>query len=110
MPGTSQLTYEVEVKNATSVREFVYVHAHAGKVLNRYSSVAGLDPPRRRVFEGRPPVQVWQEGDAFPGTLNADQQNIVNFSGHTYWLFWNASAATRGTARAPRCRRSTTTR
>jgi Zn-dependent metalloprotease len=88
VPGTSQLVYEVEVTNGKNVREFVYVHAHAGKIVNRYSAVAGV--LHRRLFEGRPPVQVWNEGDPFPGSLNQDQQNIVTFSGHTYWLFFNA--------------------
>ena len=37
-----------------------------------------------------PANQVWQEGDAFPGALNQDQQNIVNFSGHSYYHFFNA--------------------
>ena len=34
--------------------------------------------------------QVWQEGDPFPGALNGDQQNIVNFSGDSYHFFFNA--------------------
>ena len=34
--------------------------------------------------------QVWQEGDAFPGDLNVDQQNIVNFSGQSYFHFLHA--------------------
>ena len=88
VPGTSQLVYEVEVTDGKTVRDFVYVHAHAGKIVNRYSSVNTA--LHRRLFEGRPPVQVWNEGDPFPGLLNEDQQNIVNFSGHTYWLFFNA--------------------
>ena len=88
VPGTSQLAYEVEVTDGKTVRDFVYVHAHAGKIVNRYSSVNTA--LHRRVFEGRPPVPVWNEGDPFPGSLTIDQQNIVNFSGHTYWLFFNA--------------------
>jgi hypothetical protein len=37
---------------------------------------------------GTPPI--WEEGDAFPGALNIDQQNIVTFSGHAYKFFFNA--------------------
>jgi len=33
--------------------------------------------------------QVWMEGDPFPGALNVDQQNIVNFSGESYRFFDN---------------------
>jgi Zn-dependent metalloprotease len=90
VPGASQLVYEVAVTNGNDVREVVFVNAHVGKIVNRYSAIGNA--LFRRVFEGRPPVQVWMEGDPFPGTLNADQQNLVNFSGHTYWLFWNAFA------------------
>ena len=61
-------------------------------------SVAG--PLFRRLFEGQedsegnplPPIQIWQEGDPFPGSLNADQQNIVNFSGDAYRFFFNTWA------------------
>ena len=88
--GTSQLVYEVTVTNGSSVRDVVFVHANVGKVVNRYSETA--DALFRRVFEQRfaPANQVWQEGDPFPGTLNIDQQNIVNFSGNSYWHFRNA--------------------
>ena len=88
VPGTSQLVYEVEVTNGTNVREFVYVHAHAGKILNRYSTIGGA--LFRRLFEMHTSNQVWQEGDPFPGSLNIDQQNIVIASGHSYYHFFNA--------------------
>jgi Zn-dependent metalloprotease len=88
--GSNQLVYEVEVTNGADVRDFVFVHAHAGKIVNRYS--AANDALFRRVFEKTftPAAQVWQEGDPFPGALNIDQQNIVNFSGEAYWLYRNA--------------------
>jgi Zn-dependent metalloprotease len=85
--GTNQLAYEVEVTNGANIRDVVIVNAHVGKILNRYTLVDGA--LFRRVFERNLSTQVWQEGDAFPGTLNVDQQNIVNFSGQTYWLFFN---------------------
>jgi hypothetical protein len=88
VPGTSQLVYEVVVTNGENVREVVYVHAHAGKIVNRYTDVGGA--LFRRLFEMDTSNQVWQEGDPFPGTLNIDQQNIVTFSGQSYWHFFNA--------------------
>ena len=42
------------------------------------------------LFEQNTANQVWQEGDPFPGALNVDQQNIVNFSGDSYRHFFNA--------------------
>jgi Zn-dependent metalloprotease len=90
VPGSNQLVYEVEVSNGADVREFVFVHANAGKIVNRYSGVHS--DLFRRVFEENfdPDDQVWEEGDPFPGDLNEDQQNIVNFSGHSYNLFFHA--------------------
>lgn len=87
--GSNQLAYEVEVTNGSSIRDFVIVHANAGKILNRWSQV--VDALHRVLYEmsaATPPV--WEEGDPFPGTLNQDQQNIVNASGHAYWHFFNA--------------------
>ena len=87
--GSNQLVYEVTVTNGTSVREVVFVHAHAGKVVNRYSEIN--DGLFRKLYESSPnTVPIWQEGDPFPGALNGDQQNLVNFSGNSYYHFWNA--------------------
>ena len=106
--GTSELVYEVTVTNGSSVRDAVFVHANAGKVVNRYSLVD--DALFRRLFEQNTRNQVWQEGDPFPGSLNGDQQNIVNFSGHSYNHFFNAFGRDSYDAPAPSCGASTTTR
>ena len=86
--GTSQLVYEVTVTNDANVRDVVFVHAHAGKIVNRYSTIH--DALFRRLYEQNTSTQVWQEGDPFPGALNQDQQNIVNYSGDSYRFFDNA--------------------
>ena len=86
--GPNYLVYEVAVTNGSSIREVVYINAHNGKIVNRISQVE--DALFRRLFESNTSNQVWQEGDPFPGTLNQDQQNIVNFSGHSYYHFFNA--------------------
>lgn len=88
IPGPNYLVYEVEVTNGSSVRELVYIDAHTGKIVNRISEVH--DALFRRLFEQNTGNQVWQEGDPFPGSLNGDQQNIVNFSGDSYYHFFNA--------------------
>ncbi|MGH7357208.1 MAG: M4 family metallopeptidase [Candidatus Rokuibacteriota bacterium] len=87
--GSNQLAYQVEVTNGASVRDFVYVHAHAGKILNRFSAVD--DALSRVLYElsaATPPI--WQEGDPFPGALNQDQQNILIGTEDAYYLFFNA--------------------
>ena len=87
--GSNQLAYEVVVTNGANVREFVFVHAHGGKILNRYSAVH--DDLHRVLYEisaATPPI--WEEGDPFPGALNLDQQNILIASEDAYYHFFNA--------------------
>ena len=86
--GPDYLVYEVEVTNGTSVREMVYLNAHNGKIVNRISQIH--DALHRVLYEQNTGNQVWEEGDPFPGSLNGDQQNIVNFSGDSYYHFFNA--------------------
>ena len=87
--GTNQLVYEVTVTNGSSVRDVVFVHADAGKVVNRYSTTT--DAIDRKLYEQSPNTPpIWQEGDPFPGALNGDQQNLVTFSGNSYYHFFNA--------------------
>jgi Zn-dependent metalloprotease len=86
--GPNYLVYEVEVTNGSSIREMVYVNAQSGKIVNRISHVH--DGLHRILYEQNTNNKVWEEGDPFPGSLNGDQQNIVNFSGHSYYHFFNA--------------------
>lgn len=88
--GANYLVYEVEVTNGASVRDFVYVDAHAGKIVNRISGVQ--EDLHRELYEQSftPANLVWDEGDPFPGSLNVDQANIVDFSGDSYYYFFNA--------------------
>lgn len=88
VPGANYLVYEVQVTNNGNIRDFVYVDAHAGKVINHVSAVDNA--LFRRLYEMNTGNQVWMEGDPFPGALNGDQQNIVNFSGDSYRFFDNA--------------------
>ncbi len=88
VPGPNYLVYEVEVTDGVNVRDFVYVDAHTGKIVNRISAIEHA--LFRRLYEGNTSNQVWMEGDPFPGTLNVNQSNIVDFSGDSYRFFDNA--------------------
>ncbi|MCX7550018.1 M4 family metallopeptidase [Xanthomarina sp. F2636L] len=86
--GATYLVYEVEVRNDADVREYVYVNAHSGEITEQFTGMAhALD---RIVYENNTSNIVWQEGDAFPGTLNIWQQNEVAASEHMYNFFNNA--------------------
>ncbi|KRF34246.1 M4 family metallopeptidase [Nocardioides sp. Soil805] len=100
--GKAVLVYQVEVTNVTkdgkggNIRDHVFLDASTLKPVNRYSDVhEALD---RALFttdydpatgEGGTPSPVWFEGDPFPGTLDQDQQNLVNSTGESYSLFFN---------------------
>ncbi|MFD2824269.1 M4 family metallopeptidase [Lacinutrix iliipiscaria] len=85
---TRHLVYEVEVRNNLDVREFVFVDAHSGIVVEQFTGMAhALD---RIVYENNEGNIVWQEGDAFPGSLTIWQRNEVEASAHMYNFFNNA--------------------
>lgn len=86
IPGTNHLAWEVEVREGPDVREFVYVDAHKGHVVDRISGIhEALD---RRVYDGGldETFLVWSEGDPFP-TADQDIDNLVEFAEDTYNLF-----------------------
>lgn len=86
---SSYLAYEVEVTNKNDVREFLFIDAHTGELVEQFT---GIHPIDRKLYE----VSVtannlkWKEGDAFPGTLDKWQQNEVVTSEHVYNFFKNA--------------------
>jgi bacillolysin len=84
------------VGNGANVREFVYVDAHTGKVIDQITGTP--DALDRRAYDAQgltapgpnyPATPFWIEGQAFPtGTLEAD--NMIAASKETYDLFLNA--------------------
>jgi cysteine-rich repeat protein len=85
IPGKDHLAYEVEVRDQSgSVREFVYVDAHNGKVIDQITGI--YHAVNRQIYESNIGNLVWSEGDAFP-TGNVDWDNEVDGAGETYNLF-----------------------
>lgn len=95
-PGANHLAWQVEVGNKADVREFVYVDAHNGKIIDR---IAGIhEAMNRRAFDGLnqtapgpnyPSNPFWVEGQAFPtGLVEAD--NMIAASFDIYQLMKNA--------------------
>ncbi|MAS54595.1 MAG: hypothetical protein CMJ44_08230 [Pimelobacter sp.] len=86
--GKDILAYLVEV-TGPNVRDMVIVDANTRKPVNRWSTVN--DALERELYETSPAAEdlVWSEGDAFPGDLNEDQQNLVNSAGEAYWFYAN---------------------
>ena len=95
--GTDHLAYQVEVVNpGVSVREFVYVDARSGKVLDQITGIhEALD---RRAYDAEgaahpgpnyPGSPFWEEGDSFP-TTSTEADNMILASGETYDMFFGA--------------------
>ena len=91
--GPSHLAYEVEVGDGGSVREFVYVSAITGKVVDTISGVH--EDLYRRAYDGGflpgippayPTAPFWVEGNAFP-TASTEANNMLLASKETYDFF-----------------------
>jgi Zn-dependent metalloprotease len=91
--GPNHLAYEVEVSDGRGVREFVYVDAHKGTIIDQYSGIQ--DNLFRRVYTGTATNLVWTEGDPFPyvgpnpnETIGVN--NLITATEDTYDMFFNA--------------------
>ncbi|MEO8739738.1 MAG: M4 family metallopeptidase [Casimicrobiaceae bacterium] len=91
--GANHLAWQIEVGNRADVREFVYVDAHSGKIIDQISGI--YDAKNRRAFDGAGAAQpgpnypnnpFWVEGNAFP-TGNVEADNMIAASSEIYDLF-----------------------
>lgn len=87
--GTKALVYEVEVRNDVDVREFLYVDAHDGQLVEQFTGIHQLN---RLLYEGSIAEGnlKWSEGNALPGELDVWQQSEVESAGFIYNLMKNA--------------------
>ena len=90
--GDNYLAYEVQITGGGHVREFVYVDAGTGKIVDQISGIHGLK--QRRVHEARINTPAaWQEGDPRPAPDPAHEDEISG-AGYAYNLFFNLSGGT----------------
>ncbi len=84
VPGANHLVYEVEVGNGSNVREFVYVDAQSGEIVDQITGIR--DNLYRRAFNGDanyPYTTFWVEGDPFP-TGNVEADKVLNGAREIY--------------------------
>ncbi|MGK0363464.1 MAG: bacillolysin [Saprospiraceae bacterium] len=86
--GENHLVYHLEVRNDANVREYLFIDAHTGKLVEQFTGMPHA--MHRRVYENNTSNEVWNEGDAFPGSLTSWQQNEVVTSEDVYNFFNNA--------------------
>ena len=96
VPGDNHLAWQFEVGNGTDIREFVFVDAHNGKIVDRLPGI--FDAMSRRAYDGQnldtvppsyPGSPFWQEGQPFP-TGNAEADNMLTSSKETYDFYFKA--------------------
>jgi Zn-dependent metalloprotease len=96
VPGNSHLVWQVTVGNGVDVREFVFVDAHSGKVIEQFTGMH--DGLNRRAFDSLgqnqpgpnyPNNPFWVEGMAFP-TASAEANNMLSASAEIHDLFIKA--------------------
>ena len=86
--GENYLVYHLEVRNDANVREYLFIDAHTGKLVQQFTGMPHA--MHRRVYEENLSTEVWNEGDAFPSSLTSWQQNEVVTSEDVYNFFNNA--------------------
>ena len=104
IPGENHLAYRIEVVNdARTVREFVFVDAHSGKVLDQITGIfEALD---RKISETSLGNVVWQDSAGDPDPITAgwaggtvqqvtDWQNEIDGARETYNLMASITAGT----------------
>jgi Zn-dependent metalloprotease len=102
--GTNHLVYEVEVANsANTIREFVYVNAHTGAIVNQITGIhEALD---RKVYESNLGNPIWEDSQSDPDPIPAgwaggstqqvtDWQNEIDAAAETYNVFASMTAGT----------------
>ncbi len=97
VPGANHLVYEITVTNGLDVREFVYIDAHSGEIVDQITGV--YSALYRRAFNGEanyPATPYWVEGDTFP-TPNTEANNVLYGTAEIYNLI---SSITGGAYRA----------
>lgn len=96
--GASHLAWKIEVSNAGDIREFVFVDARYGKVVDDLPGVN--DAMNRRAFLGTdgnadnvpdawPASPDWLEGDPIPSGIQ-ERDNMLLSTGDVYARFLNA--------------------
>ena len=94
--GQTYLAWQVEVGNDADIREFVYVDAHSGKIVDRLPGI--IDGLFRRAYDGQnlnqvpptyPDSPYWVEGQTLP-TASQEANNMIEVSKETYDFYYKA--------------------
>ncbi len=92
--GAKLLVYRIEVSNEAQIREFLFIDAHTGELVEQFTGThAALNRKLYQpAYDASSPTTnlLWKEGDVFPGTLDKWQKSEIESAGHIYNLMKNA--------------------
>jgi Zn-dependent metalloprotease len=91
--GPDYLVWEVEVKDGAGTREFLYIDAREGTVIEQ---ITGIHTITRVISQGTNANRIWNEGDPLPfsgvgGDADMHINQLIATAEETYRLFENLS-------------------
>ena len=94
--GPDFLVWQVEVGDGSGQREFLYIDAHDGSVVEQLS---GIHTITRIISQGTNSNRIWTEGDPLPfsgidGDADGHVNQLITTAEETYRLFENLSGGT----------------
>ena len=91
VPGPNALVYEVEVGNGINVREFVYIDAHKGHVVDQVTGIH--DALSRNIYDGGfdAGTLVWSDGDSPYAGGDVDVERLIEYTEDTYNIVASAT-------------------
>ncbi len=84
--SSHHLAYRIEVRNDADVREYLFIDAHSGKLVEQFTGMPHA--LKRSLYEVDLTNKVYSEGDDTSG-LTLSQKNEVETAGHVYYFFKN---------------------
>ncbi|MFV2071216.1 MAG: hypothetical protein ACC742_01005, partial [Thermoanaerobaculales bacterium] len=96
VPGANHLVWEVEVTSGQRIREFLYIDAHSGNLIDR---IQGIQELERRVHHHTTATTLWREGDALPFADlgepgDTEVNNLIEVARQTHELYANLTGGT----------------
>ena len=84
---TKHLVYRIEVRNDYDVREFLFIDAHSGKLIEQFTGIAHA--LNRSLYEVDMENKIYTEGDII-FFFDQWQKNQIETAGHVYYFFKHA--------------------
>ncbi len=90
VPGAVHLVWQMEIRDGGTIRDFVYIDAHTGSLVERVNAIHTLDRVIHRRVLGN---TIWTEGSSLPysgGTTpdeNREVNELINTSADAFQFF-----------------------